>query len=121
MRTPHIGGIVQFYGLAGSRLEVVASRSGYSSHRIGSQNLDMAAAGDFNGDGKIEILVPDQSFTHLALLQRTLTGISELHTIPLAGTLRSNLGLVTTGDARIHVAVGMSQATLRVWISAPKT
>ena len=121
VRTPHIGGIVQFYGLAGSRLEVVASRSGYSSHRIGSQNLDMAAAGDFNGDGKIEILVPDQSFTHLALLQRTLTGISELHTIPLAGTLRSNLGLVTTEDARIHVAVGMSQATVRVWISAPKT
>jgi hypothetical protein len=39
--TPHIGGIVEFFQLAGDRLKLIAQTSGYSSHVLGSRNLDM--------------------------------------------------------------------------------
>ncbi len=38
VRTPHIGGIVEFYRPAGDRLDIVASVDGFTSHVIGSRN-----------------------------------------------------------------------------------
>ena len=57
IKTPHIGGVAEFYRLAEGKLELVASLPGnYSSHVNGSRNLDMASAGDFDGDGNVELL-----------------------------------------------------------------
>jgi hypothetical protein len=46
--TPHIGGIVEFYRMIGDELKIVARVPGYSSHTIGSRNLDRAIAGDLD-------------------------------------------------------------------------
>mgnify|MGYP005857046571 FL=1 len=66
IRTPHIGGVIEIYVVEQDRLVIRAELSGYSSHQIGSRNLDSALAADFDGDGQIEIVVPDQSHTALA-------------------------------------------------------
>ena len=69
IKTPHIGGVAEFYRLTNGILERVASLSGgYSSHVIGSRNLDMALAADFDGDGKVELLVPSRDRQSLCRL-----------------------------------------------------
>jgi len=54
VRTPHIGGVVEIYALDEDRLEIKAELGGYSSHRIGSRNLDSALSDDINQDGQVE-------------------------------------------------------------------
>ena len=72
--TPHIGGIVEFYRLENDILKVVVKIPGFSSHKIGSRNLDMAVAGDFGGDGQVELLVPSQTLDEIGGIRRTLDG-----------------------------------------------
>jgi len=56
--TPHIAGQVQYFWLSGRQLEPVAAMDGYTSHVIHTRNLDMAVGGNFNGDGRLEIVLP---------------------------------------------------------------
>lgn len=114
--TPHIGGVVEFYRVDGGRLAVVASLAGYSSHALGSRNLDMAVAGDFNGDGILELVVPDQTQTRLAGIQRTADGAVEVWSLPLDGTLTSNLFALPLPDGRLTLAAATSANVLRVWL-----
>ena len=45
--------MVEFFQLENNELRIVAQVPGYTSHIIGSRNLDMALAGDFDGDGVV--------------------------------------------------------------------
>lgn len=114
--TPHIGGVVEFYRLNGDRLEIVATLPGYTSHVIGTRNLDMAVAGDFNGDGVPELVLPDQSRQTINGLQRTADGIAVVWSLPLDGTLNSNLAGVTLADGQLALAAGTADNRLRVWL-----
>lgn len=114
--TPHIGGVVEFYRLNGDQLEIVASLPGYTSHLIGSNNLDMTVAGDFNGDGQPEIILPIQNRTAIAGLQHTADGVQEVWRLPLDAPLLTNLSAVTLPDNRLALAAGMIDGRLRVWL-----
>jgi hypothetical protein len=105
VRTPHIGGVVEFYRLEGSKLKVEHYRSGYSTHRIGSRNLETAVAGDFNNDGHVELLVPTQDFTQLDSIRRTRGGSKIDHSIILEDQLSSNLAAYSSGG-KIKLAFG---------------
>lgn len=63
--TPHIGGEVEFYRLRGDQLEIVAQVPSYTSHVLGTHNLDMATAVEIDGDGRLELLLPNQARTEL--------------------------------------------------------
>ena len=115
IRTPHIGGVIELYGLEGDRLEIKTVLSGFSSHQIGSRNLDSALAGDFNGDGKIEIVVPGQSQTTLAGIQSIDDDWQIVWRAPLGGQLSTNLAAVTLSNDRLALGVGTSNDILRVW------
>jgi hypothetical protein len=109
IRTPHIGGVVEFFQLISGRLEPVREAGGFSAHTIGSRNLDAAVAGDFNNDGIPKLLAPDQTHTTLGVIAFDGT----LTTVSLDGTLTSNLS-VTNNDGHLFIGAG-TPGNLRVW------
>jgi hypothetical protein len=113
--TPHIGGVVEYYRLDGNELKIVAQQPGYTSHVLGSRNLDMAVAADFDGEGNIELLLPNQARTELGAIRRTDNGAEVVWTLPLDGRLASNLSVVTTADGRLLLGAGREDGTLRIW------
>jgi hypothetical protein len=116
VRTPHLGGVVEFYRLVGRRLLVMAELPGYTSHVLGSRNLDMAAAGDFDGDGRVELLVPTPSLEALGAIRRTRSGAEVAWTLRLGGRLGTNLGAVRRSDGRLALGVGREDRVLRLWL-----
>jgi hypothetical protein len=114
--TPHIGGVVEFYQLVDNRLEVVARIPGYSTHIIRSRNLDMALAADFDSDGRIELLVPNQQFDTLGAISRTVEGAEVTWSVPVGGRITTNIAAVKLTDEKFVVGVGNSEKMLRLWI-----
>lgn len=114
--TPHIGGVVEFYQLSGQELQILAQLPGYTSHIIGSRNLDMALAGDFDGDHTVEVLLPDQSRTELGAIRRTADGAELAWTLPVGSKISTNLAAVSLPGGRIAVGVGRNDGVLRVWV-----
>ena len=114
--TPHIGGVVRFYRFTGTCLAIVAQVRGYTSHVIGSRNLDLAVAGDFNGDGTPEIVLPAQRRDTIAGIQRTTNGAEVVWELPLGGTLATNLAAVRL-ESGLALAVATTDGHLRVWRS----
>ncbi len=119
VRTPHIGGMPEFFTLNGDALTVNNAQLGYTSHIINSRNLDMGLAGDFDGDNRPELVITTQDGTTIVALENTLAGVQPAWERPLAGTLTSNLAAVTLADGRAALAAGTDANTLRVWQSAP--
>ncbi len=115
--TPHIGGIVQYHRWSGDRLELVAQLSGYSSHALGSRNLDMAVVGDFDGNGTPETAVPNQPRTDLAGVQRFDNRVEEVWRFALGSVLTSNLAALTDETGQLWLAAGTASG--EVWIWAP--
>jgi hypothetical protein len=116
VRTPHIGGIVEIYALDGDQLVVMDSLSGYSSHRIGSRNLDGGLAGDFNGDGLIELVVPDQAQTNLHGIQYAEGQLTSVWDVPLGKRLSTNLAVLQLPDGRVALGAGTENQLLRIWV-----
>ncbi|CAJ1951168.1 unnamed protein product [Cylindrotheca closterium] len=95
-RTPHIGGIVRYYQYDGtSKLVEVArlSSQSYTSHKIGSRNIDQALVADLNGDGIPELIIQNQRRTKIVGLQRTSSGIEEVWSVPLDSAIHSNFAV----------------------------
>jgi hypothetical protein len=82
---------------------------------IGSRNLDMALAGDVDGDGNVELLVPSEDFRSLGGLRRTAGGAEAAWTVPVGGRVTTNLAGVTAPNGRMSIGVGRDDAVLRVW------
>ncbi|MCH7802041.1 MAG: hypothetical protein IIC24_10950 [Chloroflexi bacterium] len=113
--TPHIGGVVEFYRLEGDDLRIIAQVPGFTSHVLGSRNLDMAVAGDFDGDGLTELLIPNQARTDLGAIIRTPKGAEVAWTVSLDGRLKTNVAAVALSDGSIAVGIGRADGTLRIW------
>lgn len=113
VRTPHIGGIVEWYELRDGALEIVATADGVTSHRLGSRNLDLALIADVDGDGVSEVALPSQDRTELVLFERSADGVSE-ERHPLPATLTTNLAALETPDG-LWFAYGLSDGTVSVW------
>jgi hypothetical protein len=116
VRTPHIGGVVEFFSLSGSQLIKEAELRGYTSHVIGSRNLDMAVTGDFDGDGRIELLLPDQSLNSLGAIRRTENGAEVAWNLTLDGKLSTNLAVVTLPDGSLALGAATQNEHLWLWI-----
>jgi len=115
VRTPHIGGVVETYRLIDGRLELAASQAGYSSHRLGSSNLDMALLADADGDGRLDVVVPTQDMTALGVLARTVDGFEEVASLPLDGQLVTNVAAATDAGGNLVLAAGTDDGRLRIY------
>jgi hypothetical protein len=96
-------------------LRIIASVPGYTSHVIGTRNLDLAAAADFDGDGRVELLLPTQERRQLGAIRRSETGAAPVWHVPLDGVMATNLGVVEGENGRLSLAVGRADQTLRLW------
>lgn len=114
--TPHIGGVVEFFRLEGPILNLAAQVRGFSSHARGSRNLDMALAGDVDGDGRVELLLPSQERTELGAIRRTADGAEVAWIVPLGGRISTNLAAATLSDGSLAVGAGRSDGVLRLWL-----
>ncbi len=117
--TPHIGGVVEFFHLDGDRLIKKASLRGYSTHAIGSRNLEMALAGDFDGDGKVEMLVPKQDFRRLSAIRRTTNGAVVVWVLPVGDPITTNLAATTLSSGTIVFGLGCADNTIKIWPAKP--
>lgn len=115
VRTPHIGGIVEFYARRAGRLQVAAQLDGFTSHVVGTRNLDMGLVGDFDGDGALELLLPNQARTHLAAIGRTDGGARRLWQVALGGTMTTNIAAAVLSDGSALVGAGHDGQRLRIW------
>jgi len=121
VRTPHLGGSVEFFRLDGGRLVRVATSAGdYTSHTIGSRNLDMGLIVRVEADGPLGVLVPTSDRNALAALARTADGTVETHRLELPAKLTTNIAGVDT-PAGAHLAVGLSDNTLVIVSGASST
>lgn len=114
--TPHVNAIVEFSEWVEDRLEVVALLEDFTSHEIGSRNLDKALAGDFNGDGFAELVLPNLSFDRLAYIQYVNGSASLLFEDLLEAKLLTNLSGVTLEDGTMMLGAGLEGGVLRVWV-----
>ena len=115
VRTPHIGGIVEAFRLVGDRLELVATAGGFSSHRIGSANLDMALLADVDGDDRLELVVPTDEMTALGVLRRTPDGFEVVALLPLGARLVTNVAATMDPGGGLVLAAGTDDGRLRVF------
>lgn len=113
VRTPHVGQTAEFYRLAEGELRIVGEAPGYSSHTMGSRNLDGGLAGDLDGDGTVELLVPTANWRALGAVRRTDGGAEGVWQVGLGGELTTNIGAVEVGES-VTVAAGWDGA-VRFW------
>ncbi|MDJ0755759.1 MAG: hypothetical protein QNJ45_19690 [Ardenticatenaceae bacterium] len=117
VRTPHLSGTVEFFRWEGDELVRVAALPGYTTHVIGSRNLDLGIAADVTGDGQVEVLLPTLARTAIAAIQRdeaAENGARAVWELPLNGRQSTNIGTITNG-AQLSVAVGTDEGVLMVW------
>jgi len=112
VKTPHIGGILELYRSTDEKMEVVRGPSpGYSTHRIGSRELTLAVAADLDGDGRPELVLPDQSLRKIVALDLS-TGFAIRHEWPISERIVGRIAATATGTLIVPLESGR-HATLR--------
>jgi hypothetical protein len=85
------------------------------SHLNGSRNLDQAAAGDFDGDGNVELLVPSRDQETLVALRRIGDSVEEVWKLELGSRLGTNLSVVETEDGGLVLGASTENGILHIW------
>jgi hypothetical protein len=115
---PHARGVVSAYRRSGVALIRVVSASGYSSHVVGSRNLDQAVIADFDGDGRPEVVLPRLSRDGLVGLQPEGPRFLEKWSLELRSPVQSNLVAADVdSDGFLDLAVADRRA-LHVYLSS---
>ena len=83
VETPHIGGRLMIWEWQDGVLRRQDSLTGFSNHAIGSSELALSAIADLNGDGLMDMAVPNQRRDRLLLLHMADGVLEELAAIDL--------------------------------------
>lgn len=119
VRNPHQEPEMEFFRLGDGALELAASLPGVTTHVNGSRNLDQTAAGDFNGDGRPEVLAMDLKRRAIVAVQRNESGANEVWRLEAGGEIVSNFAPVELLDGDLALAAGTDDNRLRVWLPTP--
>ena len=112
---PHIGPSLEFFRLDDASMAQQAQSLTFTSHFQTSTNIDMSIAGDFDGDGKVELLLVDRNtLRQLGAFEYRSTGATLDWTLPLTDMISSNVAAVTLSNNGIAFGVGQGKS-LRVW------
>ncbi len=112
VETPHIGGTLKLATFDGSRVQVVARQGGFSNHAIGAREQRLAVAADMNGDGAVDLLLPDSRRQRLfAVTFRP--ALSTLHDFDTLGGFASLIG-DGSGNAQRALALTLDGRILQI-------
>ncbi|MEM7143111.1 MAG: hypothetical protein AAF548_18965 [Actinomycetota bacterium] len=117
IRTPHLGRTIEWFRLDGGRLELVAELPGFTSHVIGSRNLELAIVADPDGDGRLEVVASSPDRFVLSVVARTEDGAEVEASVDLGARLSSNIGAVDHDDGSASYAAGSDDGVVRFWLS----
>lgn len=115
VRTPHIGGVVEFYALQDGRLDIVAALPGFTSHMLGSRNLDMAMAAAPADERQAILLAPNQDRTRMGAVRRAGDSAEATWFVDVGGAIVTNVAAASVDGDQIAVAVGRADGVLRIW------
>ncbi|MCP4381546.1 MAG: VCBS repeat-containing protein [Hyphomicrobiales bacterium] len=101
--TPHIGGRLEFWTLDGGRLRRADAARGFSNHAIGSTELGLSATADIDGDGVVDLALPDAGRTALRLVSARGGRIVDLANVPVGGRISTAIGVVMLGSRPVFV------------------
>jgi hypothetical protein len=111
-----LGGIVEYLSWRGDDLVINAELPGYSSHQLGSRNLDQALVADFDSDGRFELLVPTQDYSNLAAISRIESGAVEAWRVDLPAKLTTNLAVACHQGQTLVLAAGFENGQVAFWV-----
>jgi hypothetical protein len=92
-----------------------AAEPGWSSHLLGSSNLDMALLADVDGNGQLDVIVPAQDMRSLGVLRRVGDDFDVLARLELGAPLSTNVAASTDSDGRLVLAAGTDDGVLHVF------
>ncbi len=113
VKTPHIGGTLEFWTMRNGSLQRLAAAGGFSNHAIGSTELGMAAIADFDGDGVADLALPNADRTALRIVRLANSTISEIAVIPLGLPVATAVG-VACSDICSQLLLGRVDGSLVV-------
>ncbi|MEM1284488.1 MAG: hypothetical protein AAGH43_03810 [Pseudomonadota bacterium] len=87
VETPHIGGTLKLATFDGHRLQVVARAGGFSNHEIRSREQRLSAIADIDGDGRMDLALPDARRTQLRLVRFAAGRIENIASVPLPAAI----------------------------------
>ena len=100
IETPHIGGILVLSRLKNGHLVSVRRIRGFSNHRMGSRELGLSAVLDADGDGVLDIAVPDDTRADLRIVTFAGGSFRELGRIEFDAEIVSSFHLTKTGATK---------------------
>jgi len=117
---PHLGPKVEYFRLDDQSLDITSQTASYTSHLWTGINLDMGLSGDFDNDGKLELLLVNHaSRSYIApsvigAFEYTESGINLDWTLDLTDLISSNVAAVTLSNNTIAYGLGQGKK-LRIW------
>jgi hypothetical protein len=101
VRTPHLGGALEFWTLNRDQLDRIGTLPGFSNHVIGTRDLAMSATIDANKDGVPELVVPSVDRATLRHVRFVAGKLIELSSYKLDGKAVGDFE--ASGDASVTV------------------
>lgn len=112
VETPHIGGVLKLYRWQQGRLSPAAAWPGVSNHILGSRALALAAIFDADGDGRPDILVPDQSRRTLAVFRFADGRLEKITDVAHPSPIATDLAVADLGGGRTRIVYALADGTV---------
>ncbi len=99
VKTPHIGGTLQFYKYQSGNLILIVSARSFSNHVIGSTELRLSTQTDLDGNGSADLVIPSADRRSLLVLGFTSTGLIELARVAMPAAIDKAIGVEGSGSS----------------------
>jgi hypothetical protein len=105
VKTPHIGGKFEMLSWRDGSLKSEALIDGVSTHKIGSDNLNMGLLIDTDAYGSSEIIVPSQNYRNLLIIKFSNKRLKVLRKFELSSAIVTNLYYDNAGTPSVWFAL----------------